>query len=70
MATANLSHTCKMNLWNHTTDSEQATEVRTFWFDAASDAAAFAAELDGTVRSFTEPRSSLGKFRVVSYRPA
>ncbi len=68
MATPTLTHTDKLNLWNVEANREQATEVRTFWFDVEADAKAFAGELDGSVRFFRQPRSSLGAFRVVSYR--
>lgn len=63
-----LSHTAVMNLWNVEADREQKTEVRTFWFDSKGDALAFKAELDGDTRLFTDHRSSLGTYRVVSYR--
>jgi hypothetical protein len=67
---APLSHTAVFNLWNVEADREQRTEVRTFWFDMECDARAFMAGLDGDVRFFRQPRSALGPFRVVSYRPA
>jgi hypothetical protein len=73
MKNATCTHTTKMNLWNDETNSEQQTEVRTFWFDHESDANAAAKVLtpeSRIVRVFSQPGSALGPFRVVSYRPA
>jgi hypothetical protein len=74
MNNVNVQHeTVIHNVWVHDSDVLKDIEVLTYWFDSAKDAADAEAELKNFcschfAKTFYQPLSALGPYRVVGHR--